>query len=340
MTALRQTPILDALMDVHSSWTDLPQSMARAVREYAAKTHDPDTKRCYETSLRQWGTYCGGQNQAFPADPDKVALYAASLDKAGLSAYTIRNKLIAIATVHRANGWPNIYTYKVRTIMFAIMKHNGYRRQRKRSITIEQLKAIFALTRRDRNRVRASRNWALILIGFWGALRRSEIAELTIEDLEPTVEGLTYHISQSKGDPYGKGQTVCIAANPRLELCPVHALAAWLRVAHITSGPIFREVTSHGTIGASAITADAIHRIVKDYVECLGLNPELYGAHSLRRGWATHAYKVGWSLMSIKRHMAWRRLSSESVMIHPSTQPPRRSPPKVESPTRRPTQRK
>jgi integrase len=303
MTDFRPTPILDALMDVQSTWTDLPDDMAREVREYAAKTHDPDTKRCYEISLNQWISFCGDHKRAFPADPDRIAAYAIALDRKGLSAFTIRNKLIAIATVHRANGWPSIYSYKVRTVMLAIMKRSSARRRRKRSITLEQLKAIYRLTRHDRNRVRAHRNWALILMGFWGALRRSELSELSVEDLEPTVEGLTYYISQSKGDPFGWGQTVGIRANPRLELCPVHALAAWLRVARITEGPVFREVTSHGTIGSLSITADAIHRIVKDYVETLGLDPQHYGAHSLRRGWATHAHKTGQSLMSIKRHL-------------------------------------
>jgi site-specific recombinase XerD len=62
-------------------------------------------------------------------------------------------------------------------------------------------------------------------------------------------------------------------------------------------------VTSHGTIGTLPITADAIQRIVKDYVETLGLDPQHYGAHSLRRGWARHAHKTGQSLMSIKRHL-------------------------------------
>jgi integrase len=299
----KPTPILDSLMDRATEWNDLPAEIDREVRKYAAMTHSPGTKVCYEKNLEDFRGFCDEPTRAFPADPNRVAAFAIALDKRGLSAFTIRNKLIAIATVHRANNWPSIYTYKVRTVMHAIMREGKSPRRRKRPVSIEHLKAIYDVNRRESNRVRACRNWAMILIGFWGALRRSELAGLKVEYLELTDEGLTYYIPRSKADPYGNGETVCIPANARLNLCRVRALAAWLRVARITEGPVFREVTAHGTIGTCAIKADAIHRVVKAYLESLGHNGCDYGAHSLRRGWATHAYKTGQSMMSLKRHL-------------------------------------
>lgn len=84
---------------------------------------------------------------------------------------------------------------------------------------------------------------------------------------------------------------------------PVRALADWLKLSGITSGPIFREITVHGSLGQGALGADSVSRIVKGYAILIGLDGCFYGGHSLRRGWATHAHKTGASMESLGRHL-------------------------------------
>jgi integrase len=309
------TPLLDKLLNPPTSWEGIPDDVADAAREFSRKILAADTARCYEGILQQWMSYRGGLRAAFPAKEAPVIAWIVQQFKAGLSPFTIRNKLIVLATVHRCAGWPSIYTFAVRQTLRAAFRNYNGTRQRKRPITREHRLQIAKRLRLDRNRLRAARDGAILNFGFVGALRRSEIASACVENLYLEPEGLIYEIRKSKGDPYGEGQSVSIRADAELALCPVRAVADWLRISGITAGPIFREITADGVLGSDPLTPDSIARIVKDYAILIGLDPQYYAGHSLRRGWATHAHKTGASMESLMRHLRHSSLNFTRVYV-------------------------
>jgi integrase len=131
------------------------------------------------------------------------------------------------------------------------------------------------------------RDRALLLVGFAGAFRRSELVALDVEDLEFTEDGMKVLIRRSKTDQEGAGQAVGIARG--VNLCPVAALKAWLAAAGITSGPIFRPVNRHGRVQDRRLTDQVVALVVKRYAEAAGMDSRKYAGHSLRVGLVTSA---------------------------------------------------
>jgi site-specific recombinase XerD len=147
------------------------------------------------------------------------------------------------------------------------------------------------------------RDRALLLIGFGGALRRSELVALDVADIEETETGLLVMIRRSKTDPEGQGATIGIARGD--VAYPVKALRAWLAAAGIEAGPIFRPIDMAGTVRASRLTCRSVANIVKAYAERAGLDPAVFSGHSLRAGFLTSAAGKGASIfkmMDVSRH--------------------------------------
>jgi integrase len=140
------------------------------------------------------------------------------------------------------------------------------------------------------------RDRALLLIGFAGAFRRSELVALNIEDLEESDLGFKVTIRHSKTDQEGAGQTIAIVRGS--VACPVVALKAWLAAAGIATGPIFRSVRKDGTV-AGRLPAQSVADIVKAYAERIGLDPALFSGHSMRSGFLTSAAKRGASIFKM-----------------------------------------
>jgi integrase len=143
---------------------------------------------------------------------------------------------------------------------------------------------IFDASRRDRHR-------ALLLIGFAGAFRRSELVGLDVRDIEETAEGLRVSIRRSKGDQEGLGAIVAI---PRGSVaCPVQAFHDWVRAADITGGPVFRPITKGQQLQATRLTDRGLVKIIKRHASRVGLEPSEFAGHSLRAGFLTSAAARG-----------------------------------------------
>jgi integrase len=147
---------------------------------------------------------------------------------------------------------------------------------------------------------RASRasGTALLLLGFAGAFRRSELVALDVADLEETEDGYKITIRPSKTDQEGHGVTIAIVRGH--PACPVKAVKAWLRAAGITEGPLFRPVAKGGRLGAERLKAEAVCDIVQAYAARLGLKASDFGAHSLRAGFLTSAARRGASVFKMR----------------------------------------
>jgi integrase len=147
-----------------------------------------------------------------------------------------------------------------------------------------------------RTDLKGFRDRALLLFGFAGAFRRSEIVALDCKDLEETELGFRVTIRHSKTDREGLGQTIAIVRGSIA--CPVSALGAWLNAAGITDGPVFRSIRRGGHVGAR-LAAQSVADIVKDYAKRSGLDPTLFAGHSLRAGFLTSAAKRGASIFKM-----------------------------------------
>jgi site-specific recombinase XerD len=147
------------------------------------------------------------------------------------------------------------------------------------------------------------RDRALLLLGFAGAFRRSELVALDVADIAETETGLLVTIRRSKTDQDGEGVTIAI---PRGDVaCPARALREWLDAAGIEAGPILRPINKAGTVSGERLTDRSVANIVKAYAERAGFDANLFSGHSLRSGFLTSAAAKGASIfkmMHVSRH--------------------------------------
>lgn len=153
------------------------------------------------------------------------------------------------------------------------------------------------------------RDRAFLLLGFAGAFRRSELVDLDVIDIVVNPDGVIATIRRSKTDQEGASQKVGIPYGRRPDTCPVLALTAWLELAGITSGPIFRPITRHGAILPARLSDRSVARIVQRSTEAAGLDPTQFAGHSLRAGLATSAAMAGAEERDIMRQTRHRSVA-------------------------------
>jgi integrase len=277
--------------------TELVDRMA-SVRAYLAAANSGNTRRAYATDWADFTTWCKAQAvDTLPAPPAEVARYLAQLADGGLKPTTIRRRAAAIAAAHRAaNLEPPTNFEGVKATMRGIGRTLGRRKRKVEPVTAELLATALA---KLPNTLTGKRDRALLAIGFAAARRRSELVSFTVEDIDRRSRGIVLHLGRSKTDQEGKGMNIPIP-NGRI-IRPVAALDAWLEASGITSGPIFREITRHGTIGQAALSDRTVARIVKKVVGAVGLQVSDFSGHSLRAGFITDALDRGVDYFTIMK---------------------------------------
>ena len=151
-----------------------------------------------------------------------------------------------------------------------------------------------------------ARDQALILLGFAGAFRRSELVGLDVEDCTIGRDGLTVTLRRSKTDQEGVGRRVGIPYGSNPETCPVRTTQTWMEQAGISTGPLFRPINRHGQVKARRLSSPAVALLVKKLAQRAGLDPSKYAGHSLRAGHATAAAIAGASERSIMNQTGHR----------------------------------
>jgi len=274
---------------------ELPPEVARYIDAALAE----NTLRAYQGDLshfRQWGG-------RLPASPEEVARYLAQHAEA-LSAATLTRRLAGLAKAHRAMGMASpTESELVRLTMRGIRRQHGRPQQQVKPLTRDVLRSVLGAMG---DSLREARDRALLVTGFAGALRPSELAAIECRSLEPTAHGLILTIPRSKTDPEGQGHRI------KLEgwgegLDPKAALERWLARAGIEQGPVFRSLDRHGHLGGQAISANAVAQILKRRLREAGIDAAGYAGHSLRAGFATSAALDGvpaWQIRRQTRHAA------------------------------------
>ena len=155
------------------------------------------------------------------------------------------------------------------------------------------------------------RDRALLLMGFAGAFRRSELVALDVEDITDTDEGLRIAVRRSKADQEGAGDAVGLPYGSNPATCPVRAWRAWLEMSGMTEGAAFRAITRHGLLRSGRLSTNAVARMVKRRAKKAGFDATTFAGHSLRAGFATEAFRQGVPELSVMRHGRWK--SSQSM---------------------------
>lgn len=257
----------------------------KAVENFIRESLSENTRKAYRSDLAHFSDWGG----VLPSAPDLVARYLA--DHADtLAPSSLERRVATLSKVHVANGWPNPCRSEiVRATMRGIKRVKGTAQDQARPLLREDL---FILLDALGDAPRAKRDRALLLIGWAGGFRSSELVGLDLADIQEVREGLVLHLRRSKTDQTRKGRKIGIPLG-RTRHCPVAAHSAWLDALHVDNGPIFRPVDRHGEVKSRRLRSDAISTILRNRLAEAGIEPDGYSGHSLRAGLATSAIKAG-----------------------------------------------
>ncbi|MCH4179738.1 MAG: site-specific integrase [Megasphaera sp.] len=248
-----------------------------------------NTIDAYESDWNDFCDWCEYHNvSSFPALPETIINYINDLaDNA--KANTVSRRISALTENFDAAGIKdNPCRFPiVKNALRGIKRMKGTMQHGKMPILFDDIKEMMNCL--EGNELQQARDKAILLIGFYGAMRRSELAGLDVEDLRFTRLGLLITLRKSKTDQYDQGQQIGIPFVADKEVCGVTALRQWLQLSGITTGPVFRGFTRSHTIRKTRISDKSIALIVKQYAGLVGMDPKDYGAHSLRHGFATSA---------------------------------------------------
>lgn len=278
-------------------------SSTAAAVGYVEASRAESTRRAYRTDFTRFAGWCDAHGApCLPAAPEAVALYLADRAQDGARPSTVARALAAIAEAHRAAGLPSPReAAAVRAVMGGIRRTHGTAPRQARPLSLEQLRAILP-TGDGRAELR---DRALLLLGFAGAFRRSELVALDVSDLDLDPEGLRVRIRRSKTDQEGRGTIKGIPYGHHTDTCPVRAVQAWMAAAGIRDGALFRSVRVGGAVGGR-LSAHAVAEVLKRRAAVAGLDVERLSGHSLRAGFATEAARRGRTEHEIMRQTGHR----------------------------------
>jgi site-specific recombinase XerD len=276
--------------------------------EYADQAKASNTLRAYRADWRDFAAWCAAADRpALPATPETVALYLADLAGAGRKASTLQRRLSAISRAHQYAGHPSpTKDAAVRAVWAGIRRAHGVAQDGKAPALTADIRAMVNVLPPGLIGVR---DRALLLLGFAGAFRRSELVALDVADLELTREGIVVTLRRSKTDQEGEGRRLGIPAGQHAATCPVQAIRAWTAIAGIVEGPLFRPIDRHGNMGPGRLSDRAVALAVKRAALAAGLDPDRYAGHSLRAALATSAAAAGASERSIMDQTGHRSLT-------------------------------
>jgi site-specific recombinase XerD len=261
------------------------------VRTYLDASRAASTKAAYRTDWADFTRWCDAQGlPALPAGPETVAYYLAALANAGKKAATIGRRLAAIRYAHKLVSLPSpTESALVEEAHRGIRRTIGTAQRAKAPLVTEDLRALVATCP---DSLLGLRNRALLLVGFAGAFRRSELVGLQVDDVEACAEGVKITLRRSKSDQEGEGRVIAIPYGKQLVTCPVRALQTWQQAAGVAQGALFRAISRHGGVGGALSPID-VARIVKKAAHAAGYDPARFAGHSLRAGLATSAAAAG-----------------------------------------------
>jgi len=243
-----------------------------------------NTIRAYKSDFKDFAGFCIKNGfRPLPSEPKIVSLYLTYMSSGGKKISTLKRRIASIGVVHRLKGHyiDTKHPIIIENLMGIRRKMGSYQKSKK-PILIKELKEIMkAINKVNESDERSARDKAIILIGFAGAFRRSELVSINYNDLDFVPEGDKIFIKRSKTDQSGEGMIKALPYFENKEFCPVTLLKKWLDISKIKSGLIFN------------ISDKSVALLIKKYISVAGLDSQKYSGHSLRSGFATVSAEFG-----------------------------------------------
>ena len=241
-----------------------------------------NTLRAYKADYKDFASFCIKNGfKAMPSEPKIITLYLTHLSKSSKFS-TLKRRLASISVIHKFSGhYIDIKHPMISENLMGIKRVLGSHQKAKKPILINDLKLIINAINEEKKEIKRFKNRSLILIGFSGGFRRSELVSIEYDDLEFVSEGVKIFVKRSKTDQSGEGMIKGIPYFKNKDYCPVIALKKWLEYSKIKNGKIF------------PISDKGVALIIKKYAELAGLDSGKYAGHSLRSGFATSAAESG-----------------------------------------------
>ena len=241
-----------------------------------------NTLRAYKADYKDFARFCVKHGfKSLPTEPKILTLYLTHLSQTSKFS-TLKRRLATISVIHRISGhYIDTKHPMITENLMGIKRVKGSYQKAKKPILINELKSIINVIDKDQNEKIRAKNRALILIGFAGGFRRSELVAILFEDIDFVPEGVKIFIKRSKTDQSGEGMTKGIPYFSNSDYCPVISLKNWLEKSEIKSGKIFD------------MSDKSVALTIKKYTAIAGLDSNKYSGHSLRSGFATSAAELG-----------------------------------------------
>ncbi len=254
-----------------------------------------NTLRAYKSDFKDFGGFCAKHGfDSLPTEPKIVALYLTNLSKTSKIS-TLRRRLVSISMVHKLKGHylDTKHPIIIENLM-GIKRLMGSFQKGKKPLLINHLKLIVDVINQQKfDEIKKARDKSIILIGFGGGFRRTELISIDHEDLEFVSEGLKITLRRSKTDQFGEGMIKGLPYFTNENYCPVINLKKWLELSNIKSGPIFRRFTKGSSLTSNRLTDQTVVLLIKSYLNLAGIENSNYSGHSLRSGFATVAAESG-----------------------------------------------
>ncbi|MDP6440643.1 MAG: site-specific integrase [Pelagibacteraceae bacterium] len=241
-----------------------------------------NTLRAYKADYKDFASFCIKNGfKPMPSEPKIITLYLTHLSKSSKFS-TLKRRLASISVIHKLSGhYIDVKHPMITENLMGIKRILGSHQKAKKPILIDDLKLIINLVDKEKNETKRFKNRALILVGFAGGFRRSELVAILYEDLDFVPEGVKIFVKRSKTDQSGEGMTKGIPYFTNPEYCPVVSLKKWIEKSEIKSGKIFD------------ISDKSVALTIKKYAALAGLDSNKYSGHSLRSGFATSTAELG-----------------------------------------------
>ena len=254
-----------------------------------------NTLRAYKSDFKDFGGFCAKHGlDSLPTEPKVVSLYLTHLSK-NSKISTLRRRLVSIGMVHKLKGhYLDTKHPIIIENLLGIKRVKGSYQKGKKPILINHLKSIINVIDEQKiDEIKKARDKTLLLVGFAGGFRRTELISIDHEDIEFVTEGVKIIIKRSKTDQFGEGMTKGIPYFSNQKYCPVNNLKKWLELSNIKSGPIFRRFAKGSVLTNYRLTDQSVVLIIKIYLNLAGIENKNYSGHSLRSGFATVAAESG-----------------------------------------------
>jgi len=255
-----------------------------------------NTVRAYKSDFNDFELFCVKNGfKSLPSEPTIVSLYLTHLSTKNIKISTLKRRLVSIGVIHKLKGhYLDSKHPSIIENLMGIKRRKGSIQRGKKPLLISNLKKVINVIDQQKNEeIKKLRDRSILLIGFSGGFRRSEIISLNYDDLNFVNEGLKITLIKSKTDQFSEGSIKGLPYFKNSEYCPVISIQNWLRISKIKSGALFRRFSKGSKISENRLTDQTVALIIKEYLELAGIDSKNYSGHSLRSGFATSAAESG-----------------------------------------------